>query len=91
MLTAMLARVFEYMPALRECSILRTWTGFRAATPDKQPLIGHYRDRLYVATGHEGLGVTTSMGTARMLAAMVEGKEPPLSAAPYDPWRFHGL
>ena len=44
-LTAMLARAAEYMPALANCSKLRTWTGFRAATADNLPLIG----------GHSGL------------------------------------
>ena len=34
-LTRMLDRAVEYLPRLRKLSSLRTWTGFRAATPDK--------------------------------------------------------
>jgi glycine/D-amino acid oxidase-like deaminating enzyme len=37
---AMLRRAIEYMPGLAELSAIRVWTGFRAATPDKLPLIG---------------------------------------------------
>ena len=60
----MLDRAIEYLPGLRKLSSLRTWTGFRAATPDKLPLIGPHVEhkRLYLATGHEGLGITTSLG-----------------------------
>jgi glycine/D-amino acid oxidase-like deaminating enzyme len=40
MLARMLRRAQEYMPGLADLSAIRTWTGFRAATPDKLPLIG---------------------------------------------------
>lgn len=88
-LSRMLHRAFHYMPALAECSIVRTWTGFRASTPDKLPLIGQYRDNLDLATGHEGLGVTTSLGTAKLLTALLTNQSPPIPAAPYSPERFH--
>ena len=35
MLVRMLQRAREYMPGLAGLSAIRTWTGFRAATPDK--------------------------------------------------------
>jgi glycine/D-amino acid oxidase-like deaminating enzyme len=68
---------------------VRCWTGFRAATPDKLPLIGPcpHDDRLYLATGHEGLGITTSLGTARLLADQVLGRAPAISWEPYLPAR----
>ena len=40
MLASMIRRAEEYMPALGMMSAVRVWTGFRAATPDKLPLIG---------------------------------------------------
>ena len=54
----MLQRAQEYMPGLGPMSAVRTWTGFRAATPDKLPLIGPWPGdkSLFLATGHEGLG-----------------------------------
>jgi glycine/D-amino acid oxidase-like deaminating enzyme len=87
--TRMLNRAIEYLPGLRKLSSLRTWTGFRAATPDKLPLIGPHVEhkRLYLATGHEGLGITTSLGTAKLLVAQIMNRETAIPVAPYLPAR----
>ena len=84
-LARMLRRAQEYMPALGSLSAIRTWTGFRAATPDKLPLIGPLpgHETVFLATGHEGLGITTSLGTARVLADQITGSN---SAIPIDPY-----
>ena len=88
-LTRMLDRAVEYLPGLRKLSSLRTWTGFRAATPDKLPLIGPHAEhkRLYLATGHEGLGITTSLGTAKLLVAQIMRRDAAIPVAPYLPTR----
>ena len=88
-LTRMLDRAVEYLPGLRKLSSLRTWTGFRAATPDKLPLIGPHAEhkRLYLATGHEGLGITTSLGTAKLLVAQIMNRDAAIPLAPYLPSR----
>ncbi len=36
----------------------------------------------------EGLGITTALGTGRLLADLVAGREPALDAAPYAPGRL---
>jgi glycine/D-amino acid oxidase-like deaminating enzyme len=89
-LRAMLDRAALYMPALRGLSAIRVWTGFRAATPDKLPLIGPAAgdDTLWLATGHEGLGITTSLGTAELLACAFTGDKPVIAPEPYLPGRF---
>ncbi|HEX7940906.1 MAG TPA: FAD-dependent oxidoreductase [Gemmatimonadaceae bacterium] len=88
-LARMLARAAEFMPALASLSVIRTWTGFRPATPDKLPLIGAWPATrgLWIAAGHEGLGITTSLGTARLLADLVMGRTPPIHAMAFDPTR----
>ncbi|HYM75961.1 MAG TPA: FAD-dependent oxidoreductase [Candidatus Dormibacteraeota bacterium] len=89
MLANMVRRAQEYMPALGSMSAVRVWTGFRAATPDKLPLIGPcpgYKS-VFLATGHEGLGITTSLGTARILVDLVTGSKPEIAAEPYLPSR----
>ena len=87
-LTRMIERAIEYMPQLAKLSVLRTWTGFRAATPDKLPLIGMSAiENLYLATGHEGLGITTSLGTAKLLADQVLRRTPAIPIEPYLPSR----
>jgi len=83
----MLARAFEYLPALRSLHALRSWTGFRPATPDKLPLIGPWEPGLFVAAGHEGLGITTAPASGRLLADLVVGRTPGLDPAPYAPTR----
>lgn len=86
----MLRRGLYFLPALAKCNIVRTWTGFRAATPDKMPLIGPVSgdSTLWLATGHEGLGITTSLATAELLACAFCGAEPPIPAEPYLPARI---
>ena len=76
MLARMFARAAEYLPTLPSLSIQRTWTGFRSATPDKLPLIGPSADdkTVFLATGHEGLGITTSLATAQLLADLIAGQ-----------------
>jgi len=85
LLGEMLARAVEYMPGLANLRMIRTWVGFRPATPDKLPLIGAWpgHSGLYIAAGHEGLGITTSLGTAQLLAAEILGDKPPFDPTPY--------
>jgi glycine/D-amino acid oxidase-like deaminating enzyme len=89
MLARMYARATEYLPALPSLSIERTWTGFRSATPDKLPLIGPSAEdeTVFLATGHEGLGITTSLATAQLLADSIAGRVPAIPIAPYSPSR----
>lgn len=89
-LDRMLERAREYMPKLGELSALRVWTGHRAATPDKLPVIGPNAEHegIWLATGHEGLGITTSLGTGRLLADMMLNRDSAIPVEPYLPARF---
>jgi glycine/D-amino acid oxidase-like deaminating enzyme len=82
-------RACEYMPEVATLSTLRIWTGFRAATPDKLPLIGPSpgNSKVLLATGHEGLGITTSTGTGRLITDMILQRESPIPREPYLPSR----
>lgn len=86
----MLDRALDFMPTLSVTSAIRTWTGFRPATPDKLPLIGAWEDTpgLWIAAGHEGLGITTSLGTGQLIADLIAGREPAIDAAPFAPSRI---
>ena len=88
-LKRMTSRAFEYMPRLRELSAVRVWTGFRPSTPDNLPYIGisPTQSNTYIAAGHEGLGITTSLGTAELITAAINGREPAIPVAPYSPTR----
>jgi glycine/D-amino acid oxidase-like deaminating enzyme len=89
-LNRMLTRAIAYLPSLGALSATRAWTGHRAATPDKLPLIGPSvtHDRIWLATGHEGLGITTSLGTGRLLVDLLLGRKTGIPPRPYAPSRF---
>lgn len=89
-LDRMTTRAFEYMPELRKLSTVRVWTGFRPATPDNLPYIGKVDgyNNLYAAAGHEGLGITTSLGTAELLRSAILGTTPAIPIEPYSPLRY---
>jgi glycine/D-amino acid oxidase-like deaminating enzyme len=89
-LNRMLRRAFEYLPGLTQLSAIRVWTGHRAATPDKLPLIGPslVSEKIWLATGHEGLGITTSLGTGRLLADLLLDRRSEIDATPFAPSRF---
>jgi D-hydroxyproline dehydrogenase subunit beta len=84
LIASMIERAYLYMPAISTLSAIRIWSGFRAATPDKLPLIGPTEDpSVFLATGHEGLGITTALATGRLLADHLLGRP---SAIPLDPY-----
>jgi D-hydroxyproline dehydrogenase subunit beta len=80
----MLDRACSYMPAIGGLSAIRVWTGFRAATPDNLPVIGpSAEDGVLLATGHEGLGITTSLATGKLIVNQLLKRR---SAIPMDPY-----
>jgi len=88
MLRRMLDRAVEYMPALSHLSVIRVWTGFRAATPDKLPLIGPTADgSVLLAMGFEGLGITQAPGVARLVLHHITKAEIVLDPQPFLPSR----
>jgi glycine/D-amino acid oxidase-like deaminating enzyme len=89
-LRRMIHRAVEYMPTLAKLSVVRAWAGFRPSAPDKLPLIGPTpSDPTHIlATGHEGLGITTSLATAQLVADHLLGRASSIPAEPYLPGRF---
>ena len=92
-LQQMIERATAYMPAIAQLSAIRAWTGFRAATQDKLPLIGPALGvsedaSLWLATGFEGLGITNATGAARLLVDGLLGRESTIDPRPYLPSRL---
>ncbi|MEE4484135.1 FAD-dependent oxidoreductase [Serratia ficaria] len=85
LLAAMLARAQHFLPSLAQMNIIRCWTGLRAASADGLPLLGpHPRHPwLWLALGHEGLGVTTALGSAALIAAQIRRRRPEIDDTPY--------
>lgn len=87
---AMVERAQRFIPKLGSLSALRIWTGFRVATPDHLPLIGSAQldASMFLAVGHEGLGITSSLATARLLLNQFLERTSMIPLAPYLPSRF---
>ncbi|MBU5411155.1 NAD(P)/FAD-dependent oxidoreductase [Serratia ureilytica] len=85
LLAAMLMRAQHFLPTLAQLNIIRCWTGLRAASADGLPLLGaHPRHTwLWLALGHEGLGVSTALGSAALLAAQIGRQAPEIDDSPY--------
>ena len=67
----------------------RFWSGLRPMTPDGTPIIGATNiDGLFLNTGHGTLGWTMSTGSARLIAAIVDGREPEIAARQFSLSRY---
>lgn len=80
-------------PYLREpaCEpVLETWTGWRPMTWDSLPIIDRapVAANVFVAAGHNMLGLSMATGTGQLIAELVSGQPPHLDPAPYALTRF---
>lgn len=89
-LAQVLRSAIALLPCLAGMNVIRSWTGMRPATPDGRPLIGAHPvlDHVWLAAGHEGLGVTTAFGTAALLADLMHGRPTAIDASLHSPGRF---
>lgn len=69
----MIKEAIDFFPQLAKVNVIRAWTGFRAATPDGIPILGKHPkfNSIYLALGHEGLGVTTAPASGKIIAAEI--------------------
>ncbi|MFZ6742578.1 NAD(P)/FAD-dependent oxidoreductase [Undibacterium sp. JH2W] len=89
-LGAVLQSAMTLLPCLADMQIIRAWAGMRPASPDGRPIIGPHPALagVWLAAGHEGLGVTTAMATAHMLADQIANRAGTIDYQPYLPERF---
>jgi D-amino-acid dehydrogenase len=78
----------RYVPGLEQ-TVLSEWQGFRPSLPDSLPVIGASRRyaNVYLAFGHQHLGLTLGPVTGRIIADMVAGRDPGLDTGLYAPDR----
>jgi glycine/D-amino acid oxidase-like deaminating enzyme len=89
-LAEMARRAVRLFPFLAGVRAIRSYTGFRPASPDHLPVIGADAEvpGLFHATGHEGAGIGLAPATAELITALVAGTAPPVDPAPFTPARF---
>ncbi len=87
LVSKMVRRASEFLPGLAALSAVRIWVGFRATTPNKLPLIGRTKTdpSVIAAAGHEGLGITTSLATGKLVADIVANRPSSISRSSFSP------
>lgn len=82
----------EMVPDLARLRIIRCFAGIRTAMSDGLPMIGRMpaADNLFVAAGFEGDGICLGPLTGRVVAALVQGRDPGIDLSAFDPARFAG-
>lgn len=80
----------RYLPGALEGTERVDWVGMRPVTPDGLPAIGRLPGlpNVYVATGHQMLGVTLAPSTGHALAQLLLDGRSDIDLAPFDPARF---
>lgn len=86
---AMMNKAKAFLPALKAEGGTQ-WMGFRPSLPDSLPAIGPSRatPRVAYAFGHGHLGLTQSVGTARLVADLITGAPPVIDLSHFAPNRF---
>jgi len=89
-MAAMARRATVLFPGLAAVRVMRSYVGFRPASPDHLPIIGPDAavGGLYHASGHEGAGIGLAPATAELLTALLAGSPPPVDPAPFAPARL---
>jgi D-amino-acid dehydrogenase len=79
----------EHYPDYPRTSPPQHWAGLRPVVPDGRPVLGTTPVRnLFVDTGHGQLGWTLSFGSARAVAAAMDGKPPEIDLRDFAFDRF---
>jgi glycine oxidase len=79
----------EIAPALARAPVVETWSNFRPASPDGEPILGAGTiPGLFYATGHTRNGILLLPITADAIAAAVLGRPSPVDLAPFSPARL---
>ena len=79
----------EHYPDYPRTSPPQHWAGLRPVVPDGRPVLGATPVRnLFVDTGHGQLGWTLSFGSARAVAAVMDGKPPEIDLRDFAFDRF---
>jgi D-amino-acid dehydrogenase len=83
---AIIANVSSTFPEImRHFDIAKSkvWAGLRPVSPSGTPLIGQTRIRgLWINAGHGHLGWTLSCGSGRLLADLIDGRDPGIPLLP---------
>jgi glycine/D-amino acid oxidase-like deaminating enzyme len=82
-------RCIRFFPGLAGLQAIRSWAGLRPYSPDMLPIISDSSiEGFYVASGHEGVGITMGPITGKLIMQMITGKETDLPVEQLKVSRF---
>ena len=88
---AIAQRAMRFFPALKQARIIRSYAGLRPYTPDHFPIVSATDvPGFYVASGHEGNGITLCLVTGRLMAEIIDGRPTAMEIEPLALARFSG-
>lgn len=74
---AIAQRARHFFPCLSDTRLIRCYAGVRPCTPDAKPIISPtHVQGVYVASGHEGNGISLSLITGKIISQLVRGEKP---------------
>ncbi|HEK9101781.1 TPA: FAD-binding oxidoreductase [Bacillus pseudomycoides] len=67
-------RAIRFYPKMADMLLIRTYAGLRPWTADHLPIISHVEEvpGFYIATGHEGDGISLTAITGKLIAELIE-------------------
>ncbi len=82
------ARLYLHEPLAEPIEL--QWFGWRPMTPDSLPILGAspLLANVWIAAGHNMLGLSLAPGTGRLVAEMMTGEQPHIAPEVYSPLRF---
>jgi D-amino-acid dehydrogenase len=89
-LNAVLRGAQEMLAIPRPPVVREVWRGLRPCAPDGMPIIGRARGcgDVWLATGHQMIGLKAAPGTARLLAELMTGTTPSFDPEPFRADRY---
>ena len=80
----------RYLPGVFDSDAGEEWVGMRPMLPDGLPAIGPAPglENVYVATGHQMIGITLAPATAHAIAQLITEGTSTTDLTPFDPGRF---
>ena len=83
-------RAIRFYPILKDLNCIRTYAGLRPFLADHLPLITDVEGipGYYIATGHEGDGISMAPMTGRLMSELITGEKPYLDMAPFSYSRY---
>ena len=82
-------RCIRFFPALAGLHTIRSWAGLRPYSPDMLPIISSSPiEGFYVASGHEGVGITMGPITGKLITQLITKQQPDLPVDQLSVERF---